>query len=172
MKYDFVCDTNTFALAKYHYAIQGWSTKELIVTNAKPAKYIDINMNDNRVPDVFHKIPGAETWLSRLQIDTTETYYANQHVRIGRVLYKIPDNIVKKEAYLAALHKATRRVEPKTHNLSFDQKVFLAALVSRDRKFLSKKDAKKIIKRLKLLFPDELKLIKDCADEITQKVKL
>lgn len=76
------------------------------------------------------------------------------------------------EAYLTALHKATRRVEPKTHNLSFDQKVFLAALVSRDRKFLSKKDAKKIIKRLKLLFPDELKLIKNCADEITQKVKL
>lgn len=521
VKYDFVCDTNTFALAKYHYVIQGWSTKELIVTNAKPAKYIDINMNDNRVPDVFHKIPGAETWLSRLQIDTSETYYANQYVRIGRVLYKIPDNIVKKlpddiydkiqftsmihdvpigtlpvtysrekldvsekktvkklldiivqaykgyineynsittrtdidvptklrllrecqypynndeclddcglkgkqqlpfkytkyhvyrnqcillpdanslndtpnvfilddkglsqdtyikvciflddnynqikmlfphaikmenlfgkyvfafcdsaalywhinsdttsvikiedilrympdennneneayndalvqhstvfdmnqqpwvalelidipdkqqthiinsntsnclddvydfvlpknnnnviiattytdgidwilknkpnityfsksdmdayaqyihtiiepvlvndnavyllrtiiknkqlssnismlnldtkqdtEAYLAALHKATRRIEPKTHNLSFDQKVFLAALVSRDRKFLSKKDAKKIIKRLKLLFPDELKLIKDCADEITQKVKL
>lgn len=76
------------------------------------------------------------------------------------------------EAYLAALHKATRRVEPKTHNLSFDQKVFLAALVSRDRKFLSKKDAKKIIKRLKLLFPDELKLIKDTADEITHKVQL
>ena len=76
------------------------------------------------------------------------------------------------ETYLAALHKATRRVEPKTHNLSFDQKVFLAALVSRDRKFLSKKDAHKIIKRLKLLFPDELKLIKDCADEIVNKVQL
>ena len=76
------------------------------------------------------------------------------------------------ETYLAALHNATRHVEPKTHNLSFDQKVFLAALVSRDRKFLSKKDAKKIIKRLKLLFPDELKLIKDCADEITQKIKM
>lgn len=76
------------------------------------------------------------------------------------------------ETYLAALHKATRRIEPKTHNLSFDQKVFLAALVSRDRKFLSKKDAHKIIKRLKLLFPDELKLIKDCADEIVNKVQL
>ena len=76
------------------------------------------------------------------------------------------------EAYLTALHKATRRVEPKTHNLSFDQKVFLAALVSRDRKFLSKKDAHKIVKRLKLLFPDELKLIKDTADEIVHKVQL
>lgn len=76
------------------------------------------------------------------------------------------------EAYLTALHKATRRVEPKTHNLSFDQKVFLAALVSRDRKFLTKKDAAKIVKRLKLLFPDELKLIKDTADEIAHKVQL
>lgn len=92
-------------------------------------------------------------------------------------LYDNPEAAVLREyvsnAYKANTDaKATRRVEPKTHNLSFDQKVFLAALVSRDRKFLSKKDAKKIIKRLKLLFPDEFKLIKDCADEIAQKVKL
>lgn len=113
-------------LNKYHYVIQGWSASELIVTNPEPLQYSAVNLNNDRVPDVFHKIPNTNTWISSIQINT----------------------------------------------MSFDQKVFLAALVSRDRKFLSKKDAKKIIKRLKLLFPDELKLIKDCADEITQKVKL
>lgn len=60
--------------------------------------------------------------------------------------------------------------EPKSHNLSFGQKLFIDALGVKDIKILGKKDAAKIAKRLKLLFPDELKLIKDCADEITQKV--
>lgn len=92
VKYNFLCDMGNFELDKYHYVIQGWSASELIVTNPEPLKY----MNTNRVPDVFHKIPNTETWMSRLQINTTETYYARQHVRIGRVLYKIPDNIVRK----------------------------------------------------------------------------
>lgn len=96
VKYNFVCDINTFEIAKYRYTIQGWSSSELIVTNPEPLKYSIFNLNNNRVPDTFHKIPGTETWLSRIQIDTTETYYANQHIRIGRVLYKIPDNIVRK----------------------------------------------------------------------------
>ena len=76
------------------------------------------------------------------------------------------------EVYLKALYRTSRRCDPKTHNLSFDQKLFLAALVSNDKHLISKKDAAKIIKRLKLLFPDELKLIKDAADEIVHKVQL
>lgn len=76
------------------------------------------------------------------------------------------------EVYLKALYRTSRRCDPKTHNLSFDQKLFLAALVSNDKHLISKKDAAKIIKRLKLLFPDELKLIKDTADEIAHKVQL
>lgn len=96
VKYDFLCDMGNFEFDKYHYVIQGWSTRELIVTNPEPLNYTTTNMNTNRVPDVFHKIPNTNTWISRLQINTTETYYARQHVRIGRVLYKIPDNIVRK----------------------------------------------------------------------------
>lgn len=76
------------------------------------------------------------------------------------------------ETYIKAIYRASKYDEPKTHNLSFDQKLFLAALVSNDKHLIGKKDAKKIIKRLKLLFPDELKLIKDCADKIVQKVQL
>lgn len=76
------------------------------------------------------------------------------------------------EAYIKALYRTSRRYEPKSHNLSFDQKLFIDALCVKGIKILGKKDAAKIVKRLKLLFPDELKLIKDCADEITQKVKL
>lgn len=76
------------------------------------------------------------------------------------------------EAYLKALYRASRRYEPKSHNLSFDQKLFIDALCVKGIKILGKKDAAKIVKRLKLLFPDELKLIKDTADEIVHKVQL
>ena len=89
----FVHDTTNVGLNEYHYVIQGWSTKELIVTNrTKNCAF----MNDNRVPDTFHKIPNTNTWLSRTELDCTKMFYANQHVRIGRVLYRIPDNIVRK----------------------------------------------------------------------------
>jgi len=89
----FVHDTTNVGLKEYHYVIQGWSTKELIVTNkAKNCAF----MNDNRVTDTFHKIPNTNTWLSKTELDCTRTFYANQHVRIGRVLYRIPDNIVRK----------------------------------------------------------------------------
>lgn len=76
------------------------------------------------------------------------------------------------ETYLKALYRVSRRYEPKSHNLSFDQKLFIDALCVKGIKILSKKDAAKIVKRLKLLFPDELKLIKDTADEIAHKVHL
>lgn len=76
------------------------------------------------------------------------------------------------ETYLKALYRASRRYEPKSHNLSFDQKLFIDALCVKGIKILGKKDAAKIVKRLKLLFPDELKLIKDTADEIAHKVQL
>lgn len=76
------------------------------------------------------------------------------------------------ETYIKALYRASRRYEPKSHNLSFDQKLFIDALCVKGIKILSKKDAAKIVKRLKLLFHDELKLIKDTADEITHKVQL
>lgn len=76
------------------------------------------------------------------------------------------------KAYIKALYNASRKYKPTSHNLSFDQKLFLAALVSNDKHLISKKDAAKIVKRLKLLFPDELKLIKDTADEIAHKVQL
>lgn len=76
------------------------------------------------------------------------------------------------ETYLKALYRASRRYEPKSHNLSFDQKLFIDALCVKGIKILGKKDAAKIVKRLKLLFPDELKLIKDTADEIVHKVQL
>lgn len=89
----FVHDTTNTGLNEYHYVIHGWSTKELIVTNrTKNCAF----MNDNRVPDTFHKIPNTNTWLSKTELDCTRTFYANQHVRIGRVLYRIPDNIVRK----------------------------------------------------------------------------
>lgn len=64
------------------------------------------------------------------------------------------------------------KTRPTSHNLSFDQKLFIDALGVKGIKILGKKDAAKIIKRLKLLFPDELKLIKDTADEIVHKVQL
>lgn len=96
VKYDFLCNMENLELNKYHYVIQGWSASELIVTNPEPLQYSAVNLNNDRVPDVFHKIPNTNTWISRIQINTTETYYARQHVRIGRVLYKIPDNIVRK----------------------------------------------------------------------------
>jgi len=76
------------------------------------------------------------------------------------------------ETYLQALYRVSRRYEPKSHNLSFDQKLFIDALCVKGIKILGKKDAAKIVKRLKLLFPDELKLIKDTADEIVHKVQL
>lgn len=76
------------------------------------------------------------------------------------------------EIYIKALYRASRRYEPKSHNLSFDQKLFIDALRTKGIKILGKKDAAKIVKRLKLLFPDELKLIKDTADEIAHKVQL
>ena len=76
------------------------------------------------------------------------------------------------ETYLKALYRVSRRYEPKSHNLSFDQKLFIDALCVKGIKILGKKDAAKIVKRLKLLFPDELKLIKDTADEIAHKVQL
>lgn len=76
------------------------------------------------------------------------------------------------ETYLKALYRTSRRYEPKSHNLSFDQKLFIDALCVKGIKILGKKDAAKIVKRLKLLFPDELKLIKDTADEIVHKVQL
>ena len=76
------------------------------------------------------------------------------------------------ETYIKALYRASRRYEPKSHNLSFDQKLFIDALCVKGIKILGKKDAAKIVKRLKLLFPDELKLIKDTADEIVHKVQL
>lgn len=76
------------------------------------------------------------------------------------------------ETYIKALYRASRRYEPKSHNLSFDQKLFIDALCIKGIKILGKKDAAKIVKRLKLLFPDELKLIKDTADEIAHKVHL
>lgn len=76
------------------------------------------------------------------------------------------------ETYIKALYRASRRYEPKSHNLSFDQKLFIDALGVKGIKILGKKDATKIVKRLKLLFPDELKLIKDTADEIVHKVQL
>lgn len=76
------------------------------------------------------------------------------------------------ETYIKALYRASRRYEPKSHNLSFDQKLFIDALGVKGIKILGKKDAAKIVKRLKLLFPDELKLIKDTADEIAHKVQL
>lgn len=89
----FVHDTTNVGLNEYHYVIQGWSTKELIVTNrTKNCAF----MNDNRVPDTFHKIPNTNTWLSKTELDCTRTFYTNQHMRIGRVLYRIPDNIVRK----------------------------------------------------------------------------
>lgn len=50
--------------------------------------------------------------------------------------------------------------------ISLDQKLFIDALSVKGIKIIGKKDAAKIVKRLKLLFPDELKLIKDTADEI------
>ena len=76
------------------------------------------------------------------------------------------------EAYLKTLYRASRQYEPKSHNLSFDQKLFIDALCVKGIKIIGKKDAAKIVKRLKLLFPDELKLIKDTADEIVHKVQL
>ena len=76
------------------------------------------------------------------------------------------------ETYIKALYRASRRYEPKSHNLSFDQKLFIDALCVKGIKTIGKKDAAKIVKRLKLLFPDELKLIKDTADEIVNKVQL
>ena len=76
------------------------------------------------------------------------------------------------ETYLKALYRASRRYEPKSHTLSFDQKLFIDAIRAKGDKILGKKDATKIVKRLKLLFPDELKLIKDTADEIVHKVQL
>ena len=75
-------------------------------------------------------------------------------------------------AILKALYRVSRRYEPKSHNLSFDQKLFIDALCVKGIKTIGKKDAAKIVKRLKLLFPDELKLIKDTADEIVHKVQL
>ena len=76
------------------------------------------------------------------------------------------------KAYIKALYNASRKYKPTSHNLSFDQKLFIDALGVKGIKILGKKDAAKIIKRLKLLFPDELKLIKDTADEIAHKVQL
>lgn len=75
------------------------------------------------------------------------------------------------EAYLKALYRASRRYETKSHNLSFDQKLFIDALCVKGIKIMGKKDAAKIVKRLKLLFPDELKLLKDTADEIVHNVQ-
>lgn len=82
------------------------------------------------------------------------------------------DTTQDSETYLKALYGTSKRYEPKSHNLSFDQKLFIDALCAKGIKIIGKKDAAKIIKRLKLLFPDELKLIKDTADEIIHKVKL
>lgn len=76
------------------------------------------------------------------------------------------------KAYIKALYNASRRYKPTSHNLSFDQKLFIDAIRAKGDKILGKKDAAKIVKRLKLLFPDELKLIKDTADEIVHKVQL
>lgn len=76
------------------------------------------------------------------------------------------------KAYIKALYNASRKYKPTSHNLSFDQKLFIDALCVKGIKILGKKDAAKIVKRLKLLFPDELKLIKDTADEIVHKVQL
>ena len=76
------------------------------------------------------------------------------------------------ETYLKALYRVSRRYEPKSHNLSFDQKLFIDALCTKGIKIIGKKDAAKIVKRLKLLFPDEIKLIKDTADEIAHKVQM
>lgn len=76
------------------------------------------------------------------------------------------------KAYIKALYNASRKYRPTSHNLSFDQKLFIDAIRAKGGKILGKKDAAKIVKRLKLLFPDELKLIKDTADEIAHKVQL
>ena len=76
------------------------------------------------------------------------------------------------KAYIKALYNASRKYKPTSHNLSFDQKLFIDAIRAKGDKILGKKDAAKIVKRLKLLFPDELKLIKDTADEIVHKVQL
>lgn len=76
------------------------------------------------------------------------------------------------KAYIKALYNASRKYKPTSHNLSFDQKLFIDAIRAKGDKILGKKDAAKIVKRLKLLFPDELKLIKDTADEIAHKVQL
>ena len=76
------------------------------------------------------------------------------------------------KAYIKALYNASRKYKPTSHNLSFDQKLFIDAMRAKGDKILGKKDAAKIVKRLKLLFPDELKLIKDTADEIVNKVQL
>lgn len=76
------------------------------------------------------------------------------------------------KAYIKALYNASRKYKPTSHNLSFDQKLFIDAIRAKGDKILGKKDAAKIVKRLKLLFPDELKIIKDTADEIVHKVQL
>ena len=76
------------------------------------------------------------------------------------------------KAYIKALYNASRKYKPTSHNLSFDQKLFIDAIRAKGDKILGKKDAAKIVKRLKLLFPDELKLIKGTADEIVHKVQL
>lgn len=53
-----------------------------------------------------------------------------------------------------------------------DSNEFIGGLCVKGIKILGKKDAAKIVKRLKLLFTNELKLIKDTADEIVHKVQL
>ena len=76
---------------KYQHVIDGWSVKELIVDNP-PNKFI----NNERVSDTYHKIPNTNTWLSNEPLATEDYDGTKQRLRVGHVLYKIPDDIVQK----------------------------------------------------------------------------
>lgn len=90
---NFIEHNNPMLLTKYHYVIQGWSVKELIVDN--PKKQFG-SLNDDRISNTYHKIPNTDTWIHNSFLTTTDYQTTTQRLRIGKVLYKIPDNIVQK----------------------------------------------------------------------------
>ena len=91
---NFIEHNNPMVFTKYHYVIQGWSVKELIVDNPKKKQFG--SLNDDRISDTYHKIPNTDTWIHNSFLTTTDYQTTTQRLRIGKVLYKIPDNIVQK----------------------------------------------------------------------------
>lgn len=90
---NFIEHNNPTVFTKYHYVIQGWSVKELVVDN--PKKQFG-SLNDDRISDTYHKIPNTDTWIHNGFLTTTDYQTTTQRLRIGKVLCKIPDNIVQK----------------------------------------------------------------------------